>query len=109
MNVDGSHHPSSGSSALGGILRDDLGTFVKGFYAKLSPCNALVAEMLALVRGIQLARSLFLKKIIFEVDSSVFASLFLEGYSSIAPLQSMLGEVIKLIRMPDWEASVHLV
>lgn len=109
VNVDGSHHPSSGSSAIGGVIRRDSCSFVKGFYAKPSPCNALVAEMVALARGVQLARHLSLKKVIFELDSSVVVDFVIVGHTSIVPLQPMLEETLKLLRLADWEASIHLV
>lgn len=55
VNVDGSHHRSSGSSACGGLIRDSNGTLIRGFYCKVGSTNAIWAQMWALRLGIKLA------------------------------------------------------
>lgn len=52
VDVNGSYLYHSESTAIGGIVRDDAGNFMKGFYAKIGRGNALVAEFMALIRGV---------------------------------------------------------
>lgn len=45
IQIYGSFKRISGSSSCGGLIRDEFGNFVKGYYCKPSPCNALMAEL----------------------------------------------------------------
>lgn len=71
VNVDGSHWRSSGSTACGGLVRNEHGVFVAGFYTKLGSSTALWVELWALRLGIKLARQLHLHSVCFELDSEV--------------------------------------
>jgi len=66
MNTDGSaklNHISAG-----GILRDENGNFVAGFSEFIGYGHSLKAELWTIFRGIELAASLNIKKIILESD-----------------------------------------
>lgn len=65
VNIDGAYNIWCGSSTCGGLIRDDKGTFVKGFYGNLGACSALIAEFKAPLHGIKVARSLGLEESYF--------------------------------------------
>lgn len=44
------------STACGGLVRDDHGRFIHGFYCKVGFCNAICAELWALRLGIKVAQ-----------------------------------------------------
>ncbi|GAU36816.1 hypothetical protein TSUD_219190 [Trifolium subterraneum] len=69
VNVDGSFNTISGSTACGGLIRNQHGIFVKGFYSKIGSSNAIWAEMWALRIGIRIAQNSLLPKVVFEMDS----------------------------------------
>lgn len=56
VNVDGSHLPSTGSSACGGLIRDSKGKFIHGFFCNVGCGSSVVTEFLGLLLGVHLAR-----------------------------------------------------
>lgn len=68
VNADGSYVQITGSTACGGLLRDDQGRFVHGFYCKLVSASVIWAKLWALRLGIKLAQHLNLKWVMFELD-----------------------------------------
>lgn len=55
-NSDGSFLHQGRSSSCGGVIRDEFGNFVKGFFCKLNPYNVLLAEFMGLLYGIKTAK-----------------------------------------------------
>lgn len=82
---------------------------MKGFYAKIGPGNALIAEFMALVRGIHLAKDLGLKNVIIESDSNVVIDFFSKGHTIIAPLRPLFDETLRILRLPSWSPSIQIV
>lgn len=106
INVDGSHNSTQGCTACGGLIRDSCGNFGKGFYCNLGLSNPLWAEMWALLLGTRLARTLSLREVVFEMDSLTIVQTVNKGYSNVPYLQPLLDEVLHLLRLLDWKASV---
>jgi len=71
LNIDGSYEPNSSNGGTGGVIRDHLGTWIVGFTRKIIARNALHAEVLALLHGLNLAKSENLKHLPVETDSQV--------------------------------------
>lgn len=106
VNVDGSHWRSSSSTACGGLVRNEHGGFVAGFYTKLGSSTALWAELWALRLGIKLARQLHLHSVCFELDSEVVMRMVQTGKTSNLFMQPLLQEVISILHQQDWRTSV---
>lgn len=93
--------------ACGGIIRDDKGTFIKGFYCKLGSCSPLIAEFRALLHGIEVTKCLALERVVFETDSTIVVNL-ISICSSINPqIQSLLGEISVLLQSSSWHTRVQ--
>lgn len=56
--------------------------------------------------GIKLARDLALTRVIFEMDSKVVVHMISSGATSTCSLQPLLHEIVSLLKLSDWEASV---
>lgn len=69
INMDGAFNQYSKMAACGGINRDANGAFDKGFICNMGFCSNLRAELLTLLNGLKVARSLSIGKAIFETDS----------------------------------------
>ncbi|GAU38761.1 hypothetical protein TSUD_64920 [Trifolium subterraneum] len=106
VNVDGSFNTISGSTACGGLIRNQHGIFVKGFYSKIGSSNAIWAEMWVLRIGIRIAQNLLLPKVVFEMDSKVIVNMVTSGHTNNAYLSPLLGEVVSLLQHPNWETSI---
>lgn len=84
VNTDGSFKSFAGSFSCGGLIRSDSSVFIKGFWSKINPCNALWTELCGFLQGIKLAKSLDLKQVTFEVYSQVLFDMLNKG---ITPLR----------------------
>lgn len=71
LDTDGSHR--KGLVACGSLLRDELGRFVKGFYANLGASSSVHAELWGVTLGLRLAKDLKLSFLIVELDSKVMS------------------------------------
>ncbi|KAF7821145.1 reverse transcriptase [Senna tora] len=69
LNIDGSCQGSSNQIGGGGLLRDPNGNWVHGFMKIFGEGNSLMAELWAIVEGLQLAKLLNCSNIIVESDS----------------------------------------
>jgi ribonuclease HI len=106
VNVDGSFNTISGSTACGGLIRNQHGIFLKGFYSKIGSSNAIWAEMWALRIGIRIAQNMSLPKVVFEMDSKVIVNMVTSRHTNNAYLSPLLGEIIDLLQHPNWETSI---
>jgi hypothetical protein len=81
------------------LLRDARGDLVQGFYRKLGPSNSQCAEMRSLVHAMHIVRQLQLEldQVIFEIDSSIVATVVLTRATCISYLKYLLEEVIYLL------------
>ncbi|CAN1772377.1 Putative ribonuclease H protein At1g65750, partial [Linum perenne] len=69
LNTNGSRHIHSGSTAIGGLIRDDGGRFVCAFSANIGDCSITRAELCAIIQGLKLAWSIGIRRIIVQSDS----------------------------------------
>lgn len=68
--------------------------------------NAIWAELLALLLGVRLARSLHLPSIIFDMNCQVVVNFVNMGFTPNKYLQSLLDKVLGLVHLPAWTAFV---
>ncbi|GMP61060.1 hypothetical protein CsSME_00023673 [Camellia sinensis var. sinensis] len=52
LNVDGCSKGDPGQAGYGGLLQDETGIWIWGFYGKLGHCSSLEAELWAIYRGL---------------------------------------------------------
>ncbi|CAN1816421.1 Putative ribonuclease H protein At1g65750 [Linum perenne] len=69
LNTNGSRYVDSGSTAMGGLIHDEHGRFMRAFTANIGNCSITRAELRAIVQGLHLAWSLGIKKIAVQSDS----------------------------------------
>jgi ribonuclease HI len=63
--------------------------------------------MWSLVHAMRMARQLQIDQVIFETDSSLVATTFLTPTTAISYPKPLLEEVLNLLNLPNWSASVH--
>ncbi|CAL5338789.1 unnamed protein product [Camellia sinensis] len=69
LNTDGSSKGDPGQAGYGGLLRDEAGTWVWGFYGYLGSCTSLEAELWSIYRGLTIIIQKGLASIQIETDS----------------------------------------
>ncbi|CAN1217840.1 Putative ribonuclease H protein At1g65750 [Linum perenne] len=77
LNTDGSRYTHSGSTAIGGLIRNDQGKFVHAFTANLGDCSITRAEICAIVQGMKLAWDLGIRKLLIQSDSTAAVAILL--------------------------------
>ncbi|CAN1128422.1 Putative ribonuclease H protein At1g65750, partial [Linum perenne] len=75
LNIDGSRLAHSGSTTIGGLIRDDQGRFVQVFTANIGNCSITRAELRAIVQWLQMAWSIGIRKLIVQSDSMASISI----------------------------------
>lgn len=76
VNVDGSFLENCSRMGAGGILRDHTGGWIAGFSYPQTGGDALLAELLAIQRGLELCHTKGFEQIICESDSLEAVQLF---------------------------------
>lgn len=76
LNVDGSVKTPSMLAACGGLIRNDAGEFIKGFYCNLGICSMVKVELWGLYYCLQLAKTQGISKLVVELDSLVALNVF---------------------------------
>lgn len=106
LNSDGAAKGSPGPAGGGVIIRDHRGQFISAFSANFGHCHALKAEVMAITKGIALARDLRIPKLEIQLDSLACVQ-FLSGNANVA------GEYVHDIKCcramlleEDWEVKV---
>ena len=75
LNIDGAVKGNPGPAGGGGLLRDHRGNWINGFSANLGWCSYVKAELLALLKGLQLAWNMGVSHLEVEIDSHVALKL----------------------------------
>ena len=69
LNTDGSALGNPGRAGGGGVIRDHLGNWIKGFGHALRTTNSFMAELWALRDGLIMAKELGIPNLIVELDA----------------------------------------
>ncbi|KAK4284155.1 hypothetical protein QN277_001024 [Acacia crassicarpa] len=103
LNVDGAASVSHNRASCGGVLRDSSGVWIAGFSAFLS-CYEQTEEWV-LLKGLELAWKMGLRKVIAESDSLNLVNMLLdsEGVSALSLVAYMSKA---FMRRPLWEVKI---
>ncbi|KAK6939297.1 Ribonuclease H domain [Dillenia turbinata] len=78
LNSDGAVDPLSLQAGVGGLIRDDNGSWMVGFYSRIGLSDILAAELWGAWKGLNLALDRGLRKIELEFDSESLVNLLSE-------------------------------
>ncbi|CAL0315263.1 unnamed protein product [Lupinus luteus] len=109
LNVDGSrdHIGYPPSSGCGGVIRDASGTWLLGFAQKLDPCYEVhMTEIVAILKGVELAWEMKVKKLVVESDLESAVSMVENGVRANHPQYTIISSIKKLLSDPKWEVKV---
>lgn len=91
LNVDGSRSGNSGKIGAGGVIRNDIGSWIKGFQVNLGIGDVLDAELWGLYYGLKLAIDNNMDNLEIESDSAILVKLVLDSDISVHPLGSIVS------------------
>lgn len=104
LNTDGSH--VNGVSTCGGLVRNSLGRFIRGFHCNLGVATSVAAELWGLVLGLCLARSMGINSLVVEMDSMVVVNMVKAHGTHCMHLQPLLDEAVSLLFSLAWGCSI---
>ncbi|CAN1171162.1 Putative ribonuclease H protein At1g65750 [Linum perenne] len=108
LNTDGSCIHGSGSTAIGGLIRDDRGKFVHAFCGNIGNCSITRAEIKAIVEGLKLAWDVGIRRIHVQSDSRAAISILQKEDADSHQHTALVAEFIALKRR-SWEISISHV
>ncbi|KAK9292819.1 hypothetical protein L1049_020799 [Liquidambar formosana] len=75
LNTNGSVFGNPGVAAIGGLIRDASGNWIKGFMGNLGICTNTITELWAIRQGLSLLWDLGERSVVIETDSQVSIDL----------------------------------
>lgn len=106
MNTDGAARGSPGDAGGGVIIRNHCGTFISALTLNFGRCSAFRAEVLALLRGLELARNLQISHLQIQLDNLSCVQALNAGRSSCGGCSHLIRHCLSLIRKEDWVVKV---
>lgn len=106
LNSDGGAKGVPGPAGGGVILRDHYGGFISALSLHFGHCNAFKAEVMALTKGLELARELQIKKLLVQLDNLACVQLLQNRVAGRNECTHMLNHCIQLIQQEDWEIKI---
>lgn len=76
LNCDGAAKGTPGAAGGGGVIRYHQGTLVIAYHSNFGHCNAYKAEVLAMSRGLEIARDLEITKLEIHMDNLACVQFF---------------------------------
>ncbi|CAN1806131.1 Putative ribonuclease H protein At1g65750 [Linum perenne] len=98
----------TGSTVIGGLIRDDRGMFAQDFYANIGNCSITRAELRAIVEGMKVAWSLGIRRFCIQSDSRAAIEILCVGTRSTHQHKALVEEFHNLI-LRQWETSLSHV
>lgn len=69
LNINAAARGTPGLAGGGGVFRDQSGGFKRAFAASLGVCSAFRAEMMALAKGLEMARQMGITRLFVQMDN----------------------------------------
>ena len=106
LNTDGASKGNPGPAGCGGVLRGDRGEWKWGFAMNTGHCSSMKAEIMAVLKGIQVAKERGVQKLWIRSDSCVLVGI-LRGAIKSNPVHGSLIQRCKvLLSDSNWETKV---
>lgn len=86
------------TAARGGVLKDDQGYWLRGFFRNLGKCSVLKAEHFGILEALRLAWSMRIDSLYIESDSLVGITLVQEPIQPTHRYASIIREVKEMLQ-----------
>ncbi|KAK9280732.1 hypothetical protein L1049_003620 [Liquidambar formosana] len=90
LNTDGSSLGNPGKASAGGLIRDHLGQWIKGYSRKLGTITSTAAEIWGLRDGLELVLKCNIRKLYVDMNASATISLLQGEISPAHPWSSVI-------------------
>ena len=94
----------SGKVGVGGVIRDEMGIWKRGFCTNLGIISNVTAELWGIIRGLELAWEEGIRKIEVEIDSLTSIMLIKEENRE-GPYANLVKMILEWVKR-DWECKI---
>ncbi|KAI3472963.1 hypothetical protein Pfo_029210 [Paulownia fortunei] len=101
LNTDGAAKGNTGHAGAGGVIRDHFGNAILAFHEYIGKENSLFAEVHALLKGLELAKSNGINKLWIETDARGVLHLISTATHGHWKLQEMLAKSKYIMRQME--------
>ncbi|CAL5369468.1 unnamed protein product [Camellia sinensis] len=98
MNTDGYSKGDLGQAGYGGLLRDEAGTWLWGYFGKLGHCTSLEAEIWGIYKGLTILFQKGTKDVVIESDSKEAINQLLHGPNQNSPHKALIKDAKFLLK-----------
>ena len=109
LNTDGAAKGSPSQAGGGVIIRDHRGGLVSAMAMNIGVCHAFKAEVMALLKGLELARELKISKLQIQLDNLACVQMLQARDSGRNECTHLLRQCIQIIQCDDWEVQIRHV
>ena len=109
LNSDGAAKGAPGIAGGGAIIRDHRGGLVSAMAMNFGVCHAFKAEVMALHKGLEMAKELQIHKLQVQLDNIACVQLLQAGDSGRNECTHLLRQCIQLIQSEAWEIQIRHV
>jgi len=106
LNTDGASKGNPGLAGCGGVLRDDRGEWQWGFAMNMGFCSSIKAELMAVLKGLQVAKDRGVQKLWIKSDSRVHVGMLLGDYKANPEHGVLIKHCKDLLRDSSWETEI---
>ena len=95
-----------GPAGAGGVIRDDNGEWLMGFFEYLGHCLALTVEIRAVIRGLKIAKELRAHRLWVRIDSRVLWGMLTNQNHGHPKYHFLVQQCRRLLQATDWEVKI---
>ena len=106
MNLDGASKGNPGHAGGGGTIGDNLGKWIRSFSANFGRCTSVKAELLALLKGLQIARAEGIGHLLIQMDSQIVVNKIKEPVGKYQVYGKTIKKCQMLMTDPDWTVKI---
>ncbi|KAL4325259.1 hypothetical protein GQ457_11G023500 [Hibiscus cannabinus] len=106
-NVDASVHLPDGNASLGGVFRNENGSWINGFARNIGQCSVLFAELWALHDCLSKAWNSNIRNLVIETDCMEIIRIL--NHSSNIRIGNNLIELIRIWTRKEWQLVIRHV
>lgn len=97
LNTDGCRK-AGGEGGFGGLLRDERGAWICGYYGRMQMATSLEAELWAVYKGLTVILQKGLYNVLIETDAAQVVKLMEEEIADNCPFKSLVDDAKILLR-----------
>lgn len=109
LNTDRSAKGSPGQAGGGAIIRDHYGNVISAMMCGFGVGTTFRAEVTALLRGLELARNLQIRKLVVKMDNQARVNLMQKNEPGEAECAHLINRCHELFRKEEWETRIQHV